>query len=670
VKSCHQHLSPCFTKQYIPLVGGGGGAFNINDFQKPANRAARSVSVGALGGSASLGTFRFSERPNVQGIPKSYSISLDGSSAEGLTPTQLGRQELYEQVPFTAVFGLQKKERQISRAFASYAADVDAMSQTNLSDMDMQSRKSRTSMIILDELEFDAVLVTTPLVFAIMLAIMSQFLVGYNTGVMNAPANVVFPGHSTVSWSLAVAAFAVGGPFGATVGGQLADSRGRRGALLICTWTFLLGGLVQTFSIDMFSIILSRFIIGFASGFSSVLVPIYLGELAPPTLRGMLGTLTQFAMVSGILISDLLAFSFATEDLWRGLFAITPITCVVQLVLAPFLLESPRWLLGRDPNSLKARFIIKQLRGLRYDHEVETEVGHFVMGGAAQRTEQTSQKDILKEMMSRNKIRLLLMSALVLQMGQQFSGINAVFYYSTAFFDGVIANPLVGTTVVGFVNVLATYAALLLMDRCGRKTLILWSSGGMFVACVFIVLSLLGYFSNMVALLSVNVYVIFFELGLGPVPWLIVAEMFDAKYVATAMSTSSQVNWACNFVVGLGFPYMNEYLGPYSFVPFAIVLAFIFAYTLLVLPETQGTTPEELAAEMVRRNSKSIVYEPSNQEENTGAIDEEWRKAMEQLMKEEQDEMREGTFDYGFQPIGEEGGAGGAKATGANPVKF
>lgn len=626
----------------------------MGDFERPINKTARSVSVGAFGGSASLGTFRFSERPNVQGMPKSYSVSLDGTAPEGLTPTQLGRQELYEQIPFAAVFGLQKKERTLSRAFASYAADVDAASHANLSELDMESRRSRTNMIILDELEFESVLVTTPLVFAILVAVMSQFLVGYNTGVMNAPAGVVFPGHSTVSWSLAVAAFAVGGPFGAIVGGRLADSRGRRGALLMDTWTFLLGGLIQTFAVDMFSIIVARFIIGFASGFSSVLVPIYLGELAPPTLRGMLGTLTQFAMVIGILVSDLLAFSFATESLWRVLFALTPLACVVQLILAPFLLESPRWLLGRDPNSLKARFIIKQLRGLRYDHEVETEVGFFVMGGAAQRTEKTSQSDILREMVAHNKIRLLLISALVLQMAQQFSGINAVFYYSTSFFEGVIDDPLVGTTIVGAVNVVATYAALLLMDRCGRKTLILWSAGGMFLSCIFIVLALVGILNNMVALLAVNVYVIFFELGLGPVPWLIVAEMFDAKYVATAMSTCSQVNWACNFVVGLVFPYMNKYLGPYSFVPFATVLAFVFGYAVFILPETQGTTPEELAAEMVRRNSQSIVYQPNDDDENTGAIDEEWRRAMEQLMREEQDEMQAGTFDYGFQPIGAE----------------
>ena len=202
----------------------------------------------------------------------------------------MGRQELYKEVPFTAVFGLQRKERSISQAFASYAAELDVMDHAELSQEEKSLRMSRASMVILDELEFDANVVTMPLVFAIVVAAANQFLVGYNTGVMNAPANVVFPQHSTLSWSMAVSAFAVGGPFGAIVGGQMADQRGRRGALLIDTWTFLLGGLVQTFALDMFTIIIARFIIGFASGYSSVLVPIYLGELAPPTMRGMLGT--------------------------------------------------------------------------------------------------------------------------------------------------------------------------------------------------------------------------------------------------------------------------------------------------------------------------------------------------------------------------------------------
>ena len=170
---------------------------------------------------------------------------------------------------------------------------------------------------------------------------------------------------------------------------------------------------------------------------SQILIPELAGELAPPTLRGLLGTITQFGLVVGILVADLLAFPFATETGWRYLFAVTTITAFGQLLMSPFLLESPRWLLGRDPNSLKARYIIKRLRGLRYDHEVETEIGHFVMGAAAQQQESTSQLDVLKEMWNNPKTRKLLISSLFLQMSQQFSGINAVFYYSTSFFEGV-----------------------------------------------------------------------------------------------------------------------------------------------------------------------------------------------------------------------------------------
>lgn len=588
-----------------------------------------------------MGTFRVAETPTLAGLPKSYSVNADGTPSH-LTPSQLGRQELYTQVPFTAVFGLQRKERQVSEAFAHYAAELDISTQNDLSQEERDLRSSRASMIILDELEFEAQVVTTPLVFAIIVAAASQFLVGYNTGVMNAPEKVVFPGHSQFMWSLAVAAFAVGGPFGAIVGGKFADSRGRRGALLIDTWTFLLGGLIQSCAPDMFTICLARFIIGFASGYSSVLVPIYLGELAPPTLRGMLGTLTQFALVIGILVADLLAFPFATPQNWRVLFAVTALVAVIQLLCSPFLLESPRWLLNRDPNSLRARYIIKRLRGLRHDYEVEAEVGNFVIGEAAQHQESPNQSNVLEEMISHHKLRQLLLSCLVLQVAQQFSGINAVFYYSTSFFEGVIENPLVGTTIVGAVNVLATYAALLLMDSCGRKSLILWSSAGMFFSCVIIVMSLLGYFSNMLALVAVNAYVIFFEIGLGPIPWLIVAEMFDGKYVAVAMSICCQVNWAGNFIIGLVFPYMNQYLGAYSFGPFALILAICFLFALFILPETQGTTPDELVAEMTRRNSRSVVYEVN--EADAGAIDLEWRKAMEQLMKEEQAQMQQGTF--------------------------
>jgi len=215
-----------------------------------------------------------------------------------------------------------------------------------------------------------------------------------------------------------------------------------------------------------------------------------------------------------------------------------------------------------------------------------------------------------KTLVQDRSVRLCLVSALVLQLGQQLSGINAVFYYSSSFFEGVVDNPMVGTTIVGAVNVVATYAALLLMDSCGRKTLLLWSCIGMLISCIIIMAALNGVFSSMVALIAVNTYVIFFEFGLGPIPWLIVAEMFDAKYVASAMSIASQTNWACNFIVGLVFPYLVKYLGSYSFLPFTCVLLAVTLFVAFVLPEPPTQTVDGVKAEMAVRHSvarKSVM---------------------------------------------------------------
>lgn len=130
----------------------------------------------------------------------------------------------------------------------------------------------------------------------------------------------------------------------------------------------------------------------------------------------------------------------------------------------------------------------------------------------------------------------------VLLFSQQLSGINAAFYYSTSFFDEFISSPLLATTIVGGLNVLSTYVALLLMDSYGRRTLLLWSTGGMLFSCIVILLAMNDYLNKIMALFAVNLFVIFFELGLGPIPWLIVPEMFELKYITKVMSIACQLN--------------------------------------------------------------------------------------------------------------------------------
>eukprot|EP00592_Proboscia_alata_P003378 CAMPEP_0194366980 /NCGR_PEP_ID=MMETSP0174-20130528/15108_1 /TAXON_ID=216777 /ORGANISM="Proboscia alata, Strain PI-D3" /LENGTH=653 /DNA_ID=CAMNT_0039142523 /DNA_START=90 /DNA_END=2051 /DNA_ORIENTATION=+ len=571
---------------------------------------------------------------------RSYSVTDDEISV--LTPVDMGRQELYEIIPFSATSGLQRKQKGLSRAFAYYMSGLSLVEQEHgmrepISEKDRELNSSYTSLLLLDELDMDQALLTKPLILATVVACISQFLVGYNTGVMNSPEKNVFEYHGANVWAVAVSAFAVGAPFGAGLGGNLADSLGRRRALLLETWLFLLGGLIQTCALDMYSIIVGRVIIGVASGLVSVLVPIYLGELAPPTLRGALGTLTQFSFVIGVLSSYLIALPCAS--LWRVMFAVTPFMCVIQLAAFSFLVESPMWLLGRDHKSKRARFIIKKLRGCQHDHEVETEVKLYISAGKAQSFEEHSNKQsVLLEMLNNDKLRFLLTSSLILQISQQFCGINAVFYYSTLFLEsykGLADNSLISTATIGAINVIATMFAVILMDIYGRRTLILWSSGGMFLSCVFIVLSLLGYFSNSITLLAINAYVFFFAIGLGPIPWLIIAEMFDAKYVPTAMSVAFQLNWACNFAVGLAFPYMIKHLQEFSFGPFAVVLLLTFFFAMCYLPETQGSTPEELMETLVKKNSSKVYHNLNKEEPYASTMDIEWRMAMEQVKEEE-----------------------------------
>ena len=292
--------------------------------------------------------------------------------------------------------------------------------------------------------------------------------------------------------------------------------------MAMATYAFLIGGLLQTFAVNMLCISVARFIIGFASGFSSVLVPIFLGELAPPTLRGTLGTLTQFCLVIGIFVSDLLAFPFATERSWRLLFSVTAVASFVQLLCLPYLVESPRWVLGKEGRgSRRARDIIQKLRGLREPHEVELEVQHFLSASHAQACDDesahASSVRAFVEILEDPQTRWLLVCALVLQMAQQLSGINAVFYYSTSVFENAGGlNAQLGTTVVGGVNVLATYAALLLMENTNRRTLILVSAGGMLLSSVCFVLCLLGLIGKAFSVVFVITYVSFFEFGLGP----------------------------------------------------------------------------------------------------------------------------------------------------------
>eukprot|EP01031_Cornospumella_fuschlensis_P024742 gene24742-29898_t len=533
-------------------------------------------------------------------------LTQDGISRQKIE--QQERRTLYGSLPFVAAFGMQKRETTLKKVISS--ASMHALAKTQMEEEKQQFAAAE------QEVDVDELAITLHLIMAVAVAIITQFLVGYNTSVMNAPSALIFPTHSLLSFSLAVSLFPLGGGVGSMAGGVIANKRGRRGAMVICMYIFLLGGLIMFLAPNIWALCLGRFIVGMGSGVGMVVVPVYLGEIAPPTLRGTLGTFTQFAIVIGILASNLCAYpliassssstsrptgiatsadtiaSLVSTHNWRYLFLVTPVLCVVQLILSRYLLESPRYLLNMDPASRMARINIKKLRAFRSVQDVEQEVQHYLFSMQKHKTIYTSAHSIYAYndlIFHAVELRVLVMCSIMLQIAQQLSGINVVFYYSTMFLGGSGGglSALVGTICIGVVNVLATVLALKLMDNTPRRLLLLSSSLGMIVSMIGITITLTPSITpylpaNITAYLTLACllcYVVSFAVGLGPIPWLIVAEMFDAKYVATAMGLACLVNWLCNFLVGLSFPFVQAYLGHLCFLPYAAILTFTTLYT-------------------------------------------------------------------------------------------
>jgi hypothetical protein len=228
---------------------------------------------------------------------------------------------------------------------------------------------------------------------------------------------------------------------------------------------------------------------------------------------------------------------------------------------------------------------------------------------------------------SRNRIPII--SSILFPIAQQLSGINAVFYYSTAIFEtaGGISNPQNGTILAFVVNVVATMVALCFMERWGRKTLLSLSAGGMWICCILLTISFVKGGNNnnddddatdggggVGTVLIVLLYITFFELGLGCIPFFLATEMIPSQFSGRIQSISMTCNWLSNFCVGLFFPYLDQWLGPYSFVPFAVILLGVVGYAVWILPESRGRTPSQVLQELDRAQHGRHGRSPSGHE--------------------------------------------------------
>lgn len=204
-----------------------------------------------------------------------------------------------------------------------------------------------------------------------------------------------------------------------------------------------------------------------------------------------------------------------------------------------------------------------------------------------------------------SELRAPLFISLVLQVAQQFSGINAVFYYSTSIFRSAgVQEDRVASCFIGIVSVVMTGITVKVVEIMGRRSLILWGLGGMFIFYAVMTISfrfehLRGM--NYVSVIATLLCVTFFQLGPGPIPWFITAELFSQAPRPAAVAVAGVVNWLSNFVIGLVFPSMQKALYPYTFVVFIVLVGVFFAFTLFFVPETKGKTIQEISSRFSRK---------------------------------------------------------------------
>uniref|UniRef100_A0A8C3C1P8 Solute carrier family 2, facilitated glucose transporter member 5 n=1 Tax=Cairina moschata TaxID=8855 RepID=A0A8C3C1P8_CAIMO len=459
----------------------------------------------------------------------------------------------------------------------------------------------------------------------------SSFQYGYNVSVINSPApymqdfynqtytdrHGVFmdKNFQTLLWSLTVSMYPLGGFFGSLMVGPLVNNCGRKGTLLInnlfsIAAAILMGTseIAKTFEV----IILSRVIMGIYAGLASNVVPMFLGEMAPKNLRGAIGVVPQLFITIGILIAQILGLNSILGNVegWPVLLGLTGIPSVIQLLTLPFFPESPRYLLIQKGNEEQARQALQRLRG--WD-DVDDEIEEMCLEDQSEKEE--GQMSVLTLCTFRG-LRWQLISIVVMMMGQQLSGVNAVFYYADRIFQsaGVETNNVQYVTVsIGAINVVMTCLAVFIVESLGRRILLLAGFGLCCGSCAVLTLALnlqntVSWMSYL-SIVCVILYIIGHAIGASPIPFVMITEMFLQSSRPAAFMVGGSVHWLCNFAVGLLFLYMEAGLGAYSFLIFCAICLVTMVYIFFVVPETKNKTFMEINKIMAKRNKVEIQTE-------------------------------------------------------------
>ncbi len=430
---------------------------------------------------------------------------------------------------------------------------------------------------------------------AAIFAALGGLLFGYDTGVISG-AELFFRKDftlSTFALEVIVSGVLAGAAIGALIGGRLADLFGRRKLLIATAIIFAAGAILCALASSATILAVGRIIVGFGIGLSSSGVPVYISEVAPAEARGWQVSLFQLAITVGILLAYLVDYAFAPSQGWRWMFGLAIVPAAIFGVGMLFLPESPRWLLRRAKRDT-ARAMLARIRGT---NDVAAEF-RDIEQSVAKAPESGRFSDLFTA-----SLRPALAVGIGLAIFQQITGINTVIYYAPLIIQraGIssASGAILATAGIGAVNVLVTILSMWLIDRAGRRPLLLTGIAGMAIT-----LGLLGLVFHMpqatgglawLAVISMMAYVGSFAISLGPIFWLLISEIYPLKIRNSAEGIAATFNWGANLVVTLTFLTLVEVLGPsrtFWLYGLCAIAAGVFSYYFV--PETKGHTLEQI----------------------------------------------------------------------------
>ncbi|XWS13984.1 hypothetical protein CRYUN_Cryun36dG0085200 [Craigia yunnanensis] len=385
----------------------------------------------------------------------------------------------------------------------------------------------------------------------------------------------------------------IGAMLGAVTSGQIADLIGRKGAMRLSAIFCIAGWLAVYFSKGALSLDVGRFSTGYGIGVLSYVVPIFIAEIAPKNLRGGLTTLNQLMIVTGSSV----AFLIGTTIPWRALALTGLVPCIFLFVGLCFIPESPRWLAKVGLNK-EFQAALRKLRGKGADITREAaEIQIYV------ETLQNLPKTRILDLFQQKYIRSVIIGV-ALMVFQQFGGINGIsFYASETFASAGLSSGKTGTIAYACVQVPITVVGAMLMDKSGRRPLIMVSATGTFLGCFLAGTSfylkdhnLLSEWVPILAVGGVLIYIASFSIGMGAVPWVIMSEIFPINIKGVAGSLVVLVNWLGAWAVSYTFNFLMSWSSSGTFLLYSGFSVMTVLYVAMFVPETKGKTLEEIQA--------------------------------------------------------------------------